>query len=179
MPLDKEAAKKVLAHIDREELAQLACDLVNLPSPTGQEKAVAEYILNWFHANGFKAVRQEVEVDRPNAVGILKGDGTGLSLGFNGHMDTSFTGTQEDLRMVANVEPDSDLKGSIKDGKVRGLGISNMKGGVAAFMMAGMEPRAAMPMSRHAVQSTETARVSGRVRLSPETALHSRSLAAA
>ncbi|MBI2987657.1 MAG: M20/M25/M40 family metallo-hydrolase [Deltaproteobacteria bacterium] len=137
MAFDREAAKKVLAHIDREELAQLACDLVNIPSPTGQEKAVAEYILNWFHANGFKAVRQEVEVDRPNAVGILKGDGTGLSLGFNGHMDTSFTGTQEDLRMVANVEPDSDLKGSIKDGKVRGLGISNMKGGVAAFMMAG------------------------------------------
>jgi len=137
MAIDKEAAKKVLAHIDRNELAQLACDLVNIPSPTGQEKGVADYILNWFQANGLKAVRQEVEVDRPNAVGILKGDGTGLSLGFNGHMDTSFTGTQEDLRMVANVEPDTELKGSIKDGKVRGLGISNMKGGVAAFMMAG------------------------------------------
>ena len=137
MALDKEAAKQVLAHIDRDELAQLGCDLVNIPSPTGQEKAVAEYILHWFQESGLKPVRQEVEVDRPNAVGVLKGDGTGLSLGFNGHMDTSFTGTQEDLRMVATVEPDSELKGSIKDGKVRGLGISNMKGGVAAFMMAG------------------------------------------
>lgn len=137
MAVDKEAAKKVLAQIDRDELAQLGCDLVNLPSPTGQEKGVAEFILKWFHENGLKAVRQEVEVDRPNAVGILKGDGTGLSLGFNGHMDTSFTGTQEDLRMVANVEPDTELKGSIKGGKVCGLGISNMKGGVAAFMMAG------------------------------------------
>ena len=137
MALNKEAAKQVLAHIDRDELAQLGCDLVNIPSPTGQEKAVAEYILHWFQESGLKPVRQEVEVDRPNAVGVLKGDGTGLSLGFNGHMDTSFTGTQEDLRMVATVEPDSELKGSIKDGKVRGLGISNMKGGVAAFMMAG------------------------------------------
>ena len=136
MAIDRDAAKKVLAHIDKNELAQLACDLVNIPSPTGQEKGVAEHILDWFHANGLKTIRQEVEVDRPNAVGVLKGDGTGLSLGFNGHMDTSFTGTQEDLRMVANVEPDSELKGSIRDGKVRGLGISNMKGGVAAFMMA-------------------------------------------
>ena len=136
MALDREATNKVLAQIDKNELAQLACDLVNIPSPTGQEKGVAEYILDWFHANGLKTIRQEIEVDRPNAVGVLKGDGTGLSLGFNGHMDTSFTGTQEDLRMVANVEPDSELKGSIKDGKVRGLGISNMKGGVAAFMMA-------------------------------------------
>ena len=137
MAVEENAATGVLAQINREELAQLACDLVNIPSATGQEKAIAEFILEWFHANGLKTVRQDVEVDRPNAVGILKGDGTGLSLGFNGHMDTSFTGTAEDLRMVANVEPDSELRGSIKDGKVLGLGISNMKGGIAAFMMAG------------------------------------------
>jgi len=136
MTINKEWAPKVLAQIDRDELAQLGCDLVNLPSPTGQEKAVAEYILDWFKANGLRAVRQEVEIDRPNAVGVLKGDGTGLSLGFNGHMDTSFTGTAEDLRMVAEIEPDAMLKGSIAGGVVRGLGISNMKGGVAAFMIA-------------------------------------------
>src|SRR2546426_3041608 len=121
MAIDQEAAKKVLAQIDKNELAQLACDLVNIPSPTGQERAIGEFILGWYQANGLKGIRQEVEVDRPNAVGILKGEGTGLSLGFNGHMDTSFTGTQEDLRMVANVEPDSALKGSIQDGKVCGL----------------------------------------------------------
>lgn len=137
MPLNKEAADQVLARIDRDELARLACDLTSIPSPTGQEKAVADYILSWYEANGLKAVRQDVEVDRPNAIGIVKGDGTGLSLGFNGHTDTSFTGTTEDLRMVAKVEPDAELKGAIVGGKVRGLGISNMKGGVAAFMMAG------------------------------------------
>src|SRR5215470_10224585 len=136
MALDKDAAKRILAEIDRDELAQLGCDLTSIPSPTGKEKAIAEYILSWFAANGLKAVRQDVEIDRPNAVGIVKGDGTGLSLGFNGHMDTSFTGTAEDLRMVADIEPDAMLKGSIAGDAVRGLGISNMKGGVAAFMMA-------------------------------------------
>lgn len=137
MALDQEAANKVIDRIDRDELAQLACDLTSIPSPTGQEKAIGEYILNWFDANGIKAVRQDVELDRPNAVGVIKGDGTGLSLGFNGHTDTSFTGTEEDRRMVAHMEPESELKGKIVDGKVQGLGISNMKGGVAAFMMAG------------------------------------------
>ncbi len=136
MPINKEVAKKILANLDKDELAQLACDLVNIPSPTGQERAVADFILNWYKANGLKPIRQEVEKDRPNAVGILKGQGQGLSLMFNGHMDTSFTGTDEDLRIVANVEPESELRGSIKDGKVYGLGISNMKGGVASFMMA-------------------------------------------
>jgi acetylornithine deacetylase/succinyl-diaminopimelate desuccinylase-like protein len=137
MPFDSDAAKKLLAQIDRDELAQLGCDLTSIPSPTGREKAIADFILNWFEVSGIKAVRQDVEVDRPNAVGIVKGDGTGLSLGFNGHMDTSFTGTAEDARMVANMEPESELTGKIVGGKVQGLGISNMKGGVAAFMIAG------------------------------------------
>jgi len=137
MSHDKDTAQKVLAQIDHDELAQLGCDLTSIPSPTGQEKAIAEFILNWFEANGLKAVRQDVEVNRPNAVGILKGNGTGLSLGFNGHTDTSFTGTEEDRRMVANMEPESELGGKIVGDKVQGLGISNMKGGVAAFMIAG------------------------------------------
>jgi acetylornithine deacetylase/succinyl-diaminopimelate desuccinylase-like protein len=137
MTFDSDAAKRILAQIDRDELAQLGCDLTSIPSPTGREKAIAEFILNWFEATGIKAVRQDVEVDRPNAVGIVKGDGSGLSLGFNGHMDTSFTGTAEDARMVANMEPESELTGKIVGGKVQGLGISNMKGGVAAFMIAG------------------------------------------
>src|SRR5262245_12831269 len=121
MALDKEAAKKVLGEIDRDELAQLGCELTSIASPTGREKAIAEFILAWFAANGLKAVRQDVEVDRPNAVGIVEGDGTGLSLGFNGHTDTSFTGTAEDLRMVRNIEPDAELKGRIVGDKVQGL----------------------------------------------------------
>ncbi len=135
--IDSEAASKVLAHIDRDELARLGCDLTGIPSPTGHERAIAEFILAWFQDNGLKAVRQDVEVDRPNAVGILKGDGTGYSLCFNGHTDTSFTGTREDLRMVANLEPDDELRGRIVEDKIQGLGISNMKGGLASFMVAG------------------------------------------
>lgn len=137
MALDPHAAKQVLAAINRDELAQLACALTDIPSPTGQEKAIADHILAWFRANGLKAIAQEVEIGRPNAVGVLKGTGGGLSLGFNGHTDTSYTGTVEDLRMIAEVEPESELRGVIVGDKVRGLGISNMKGGLAAFMMAG------------------------------------------
>ena len=137
MTVNTELADKVLAQIDRDELAQLACDLTDIPSPTGQEGAIGDFILRWFDTNGLKAVRQEVDVDRPNAIGVLKGDGTGLSLGFNGHMDTSFTGTSEDLRMVTNLEPEDELRGRIVGDKVQGLGVSNMKGGLSAFMMAG------------------------------------------
>ena len=137
MALDRDLAQRVLAQIDRNELAQLGCDLTSIPSPTGHEKAIAEFILAWFQTNGIKPVRQEVEPDRPNAVGVVKGDGTGLSLGFNGHMDTSYTGTSADARMTAGLEPESELKGRIVGDKVQGLGISNMKAGLASFMIAG------------------------------------------
>lgn len=147
MPFDHDLARTVLAHLDRDELAQLACDLVNIPSPTGQEAALADFILGWYRANGLKAIRQEVEAGRPNAVGVLVGQGDGPSLMFNGHMDTSFTGTAEDLRMVATLEPDELLRGRIEDGQVHGLGISNMKGGLAAFLLAGAAlKRSAAPL---------------------------------
>jgi hypothetical protein len=60
MSFDAARAGQVLAHIDRDELAQLACDLVNCPSPTGHEAPVAEYMLDWFARQGLKTVRQEV-----------------------------------------------------------------------------------------------------------------------
>ena len=52
MTINLEAANKVLAQIERDELAQLGCDLTSIPSPTGQEKAVAEFILAWFEGTG-------------------------------------------------------------------------------------------------------------------------------
>jgi acetylornithine deacetylase/succinyl-diaminopimelate desuccinylase-like protein len=137
MALNKDLATRVVAEIDRGELAQLGADLANIRSPTGQEKDVADFILDWFRRSGMKTVRQEVEVDRPNAVGILEGDGTGLSLQFNGHTDTSFTGTDADGRMLADLETQDELAGRVVGNKVHGIGISNMKGGIASFMMAG------------------------------------------
>jgi len=116
---------------------QLTKDLVDIPSPTGSEKAIGEFILSWYSRHGIKALRQEINPERVNAVGILDGRSDGVSLTINGHMDTSYTGTEEDRMFCRALEPDSDLKGAVRDGKVFGLGASNMKSGLAAFMVAG------------------------------------------
>lgn len=135
MGIDKTAAELVLRQIDPGELAQLACDIVNIQSPTGHEVDLADFILGWYARHGLKPIRQEVEPGRPNAVGVLKGTGRGLSLMINGHMDTSFTGTDQDS-LITSIDPNEVLDGRIEDGKVRGLGISNMKGGLASFLTA-------------------------------------------
>lgn len=135
MGIDKTAAELVLKQIDPGELAQLACDIVNIQSPTGHEVDLADFILGWYARHGLKPIRQEVEPGRPNAVGVLKGKGGGLSLMINGHMDTSFTGTDQDS-LITTIDPNEVLDGRIEEGKVRGLGISNMKGGLASFLTA-------------------------------------------
>src|SRR4030095_2873704 len=129
--------KNVIDRIQRDELAQLTKELVDIPSPTGFEKAIGEFILSWYSRYGIKPDRQEIDPNRVNAVGILKGRGDGVSLMINGHMDTSYTGTEEDRMFCRELEPDSELKGAVRDGKVFGFGASNMKSGWGAFMVAG------------------------------------------
>jgi acetylornithine deacetylase len=128
---------EVIKHIKREELAELTKDLVDIPSPTGSEKAIGEFIIDWFARHSIKTVRQQISPERVNAVGIIEGTANGVSLMINGHMDTSYTGTAEDAMFCRALEPDSDLNGAVRDGKVFGLGASNMKSGLAAFMVAG------------------------------------------
>ncbi len=135
--MDQKDKDNVIKHINRDELGQLTKDLVDISSPTGSEKAIGEFILNWYSRYGIKPVRQEIDPNRINAVGILEGQGDGVSLMINGHMDTSYTGTEEDRMFCRTLEPDSELKGAVRDGKVFGLGASNMKSGLAAFMVAG------------------------------------------
>jgi len=135
--VDPKDKHNVVKRINREELAQLTKDLVDISSPTGSEKAIGEFILDWYVRNNIRPVRQEIDPNRVNAVGILEGKSGGVSLMINGHMDTSYTGTEEDRMFCRTLEPDSELKGAVRDGKVFGLGASNMKSGLAAFMVAG------------------------------------------
>jgi acetylornithine deacetylase/succinyl-diaminopimelate desuccinylase-like protein len=134
--------KNVIDRIQAEELAELTKQLVDIPSPTGSEKAIGEFILDWYARHGIKPIRQEIDPTRINAVGIIKGRGDGVTLMINGHMDTSYTGTEEDRMFCRELEPDSDLRGAVRDGKVFGLGASNMKSGLAAFMRARRPRRA-------------------------------------
>lgn len=66
--------------------------------------------------------------ERPNVVGRKRGAGRGRSLLFSGHMDTVPRGDDP-----WSVDP---FSGAIEEGKQYGLGIFDMKGGMAAAMMA-------------------------------------------
>ena len=75
---------------------------------------------------------QQVEEGRANVLGTLTGTGGGPSLMLNGHMDTSYSGREPWLRTF----PASSRSAFVEDGRLYGLGISNMKGALACYVEA-------------------------------------------
>jgi acetylornithine deacetylase/succinyl-diaminopimelate desuccinylase-like protein len=124
--------QQVLEQVDRNRIVDMACSLANLVSITGEEKEVAEYLGDQFERLGMQVEYQEVEENRPNVIGTLKGSGGGATLMFCAHMD-HFDNPQE----------------TVVDGdRVYGRGLVNMKAAfpcyieaVAALQKAGVQLR--------------------------------------
>jgi len=118
--------------IDRDRLVDTASRLVNVPSFTGDEEAAARLMVELFESLDLQVQWQQVEEGRANALGTWPGAGGGKSLMFNGHLDTSYSGREPWLRSVPGFQPHAFER----DGRLYGLGISNMKGAVACYVEA-------------------------------------------
>ena len=118
--------------INEGRLVDWASRAIGTPSFTGDEQAMAELMAETFGAMGLQVQWQQVEEGRANVLGTWSGAGGGPSLMFNGHMDTSYSGKEPWLAGVRGFE----LKAFVKDGRLFGLGISNMKGALACYVEA-------------------------------------------
>jgi acetylornithine deacetylase len=118
--------------IDRDRLVDTASSLVNVHSFTGDEQRLADLVVSIYESMDLQVQRQQVEDNRANALGTWAGAGGGPSLMFNGHMDTSYSGREPWLRKVPGFQPQA----FVEDGRLYGLGISNMKGALACYLEA-------------------------------------------
>jgi len=111
-----------------DEIIEMACDLINIASPTGEEQEVGNYLARRFGALGMPVTMQEVEPLRNNMIAHLNPDSTGPSIMFNGHMDTSTSG-RESTDLPIGLLPHA----VIEDGWLYGLGASNMKAAFSSY----------------------------------------------
>ncbi len=118
--------------IDERRLVDLALRLVSTPSFTGSEQAAAELMRDELEGIGLAVQWQQVEDGRANVLGTWAGAGGGPTLMFNGHLDTSYSGREPWLQGIPGFQP----QGFERDGRIYGLGISNMKGAVASYVEA-------------------------------------------
>ena len=66
--------QQVLEQVDRQRIVELARDLADIVSITGDEKDIAEYLGNELEKLGMQVEYQEVEEGRPNVIGTLEGN---------------------------------------------------------------------------------------------------------
>jgi acetylornithine deacetylase/succinyl-diaminopimelate desuccinylase-like protein len=118
--------------VDERRLVALALRLVSTPSFTGSEQAAAELLRDELDELGLQVQWQQVEDGRANVLGTWAGSGGGPSLMLNGHLDTSYSGREPWLRGIPGFQPE----GFERDGRIYGLGISNMKGALACYVEA-------------------------------------------
>ena len=111
------------------EVVKLTQELIRIPSenPIGTEEAIGDFIFNWLKELDVEVTKQEVEPGRYNIVAKLPGEKREHNLLYIAHMDTVPAGEGW------SHDP---FKGEMADGKMYGRGSSDMKGGLAAAMVA-------------------------------------------
>jgi acetylornithine deacetylase/succinyl-diaminopimelate desuccinylase family protein len=120
----------------RPLLTELVADLVRIDSqipPYADEREIVGFLRDRMPTLGLD--RGEViaaQRERPNLVTRIVGAGGGPTLMLNGHLDTKPVG---DARPLWHSDP---LVPEIRDGRMYGLGASDMKGALAAMVLAAM-----------------------------------------
>jgi len=117
------------------DVAELTARLVELESinpdvvPGGSsEQGVARFVAEWCERAGLEVSVEEAAPGRPNVVAVARGTGGGRSLMLNAHMDTVGVAGMSDP-FVPRVE----------GGRLYGRGAYDMKGSLAACMLATLE----------------------------------------
>ncbi|KGR80091.1 M20/M25/M40 family metallo-hydrolase [Ureibacillus manganicus] len=117
----------------KDFLVDLCSKLVRIPSesPTSDTREIVQMIVEFLQGiEGAEVSVHTLEEPIQNIVARIKGNGQGKRLIFNGHLDTYPVG---DLSFWT-VDP----FGELKDGKLYGRGSSDMKGGIASYLLAFM-----------------------------------------
>jgi acetylornithine deacetylase len=123
----KPGAAPVATPVDRDEILQIAGELIRIPSFTTEETQVAQFLHDFFRREGLESELQEVDPGRLQTIGRLRGGGGGKSLILNGHIDID--------PLPAGIDRDP-WKPTVEGDLLYGTGIANMKGGLAAMIAA-------------------------------------------
>jgi acetylornithine deacetylase/succinyl-diaminopimelate desuccinylase family protein len=120
----------ILAH--EADLVDLAARLIAFPtvSPPGRNTAAAQaFVADYLGELGCRVDTFDVYPGDPDVVGRLPGRGGGRSLILNGHVDVAEVGD-------AGAWSADPFRPQVRDGRLYGRGAADMKGGLAAGLLA-------------------------------------------
>lgn len=82
-----EIITQVMNKIDSEQIVELAKNLIRIPSETGQEKAVADWVFQYFADQDIPVQMVQTVEERPNVIASIGGT-KAPHIVLNGHLDT-------------------------------------------------------------------------------------------
>jgi succinyl-diaminopimelate desuccinylase len=115
---------------DRDEIIRLVQDLVRIPSenPPGDTTDLYAFVTDYMEKRGLDYETVAPVPEWPNLVASFEGGNPGRHLVLNGHLDIFPAGD----RSKWSVDP---YAAEIRDGKLYGRGVSDMKAGTAASIL--------------------------------------------
>lgn len=114
--------------IDRERLVEIVTSLVSIPSVTGDELPIMEYVAGLLESAGVRYIVTGNDPQRPNVIASI-GNGNGPVIAMNGHLDTVPVSDIDRWK----TEPQTGILSD--DGKrIFGRGSSDMKGAVGVML---------------------------------------------
>ncbi|WP_249277436.1 M20 family metallopeptidase [Pandoraea sp. PE-S2R-1] len=130
--------ERACAQIDANRLKRLVADLVDIHSPTGAERPLAEFMRGHLAGMGLSASYQPITAQAGNVWGRLSGEGGGASLMLYAPLDTHLEANPaDDVPWVgASMSRDMTVPASVRGDTVVGLGASNPKAMIAALTEA-------------------------------------------
>lgn len=154
--------------VDRNDIIAIASDLIAIPSTSGDELAVMEWVVNWCNARGLETTIVAKDPARPNVI-VSIGDGSlGPTIAMNGHLDTVPV-SDPDAWKTGPYEPVVSADGV----RLSGRGASDMKSstGVMLYLM-GLLKDAPLKgrLQAHIVSDEETSAVFGTIHVLDEIA---------
>jgi acetylornithine deacetylase/succinyl-diaminopimelate desuccinylase-like protein len=135
--------------VKEDDIEDLDRTLVSIPSPTGQERAVAEFLVQHMEGEGLEGIYQTIDDEQGNAVGRIRGSGEGADLLLYAPTDTAFSGdADEEVPWIGDsIRADLAAHGVVKDDYVIGLGAENPKAFVTCVVAAAIAiKRAEIPL---------------------------------
>jgi len=130
--------ERALAAVDRERLAELCMGIVDIASPTGKERPLAEWIAAEFTVNGIAAEVQPLDDHQANAWAAIGAPGAAADLMLYAPIDTLTTGTVAgDVPWIGRDLPHHAVARAQRHGdSITGLGAQNPKGHAACVFGA-------------------------------------------
>jgi acetylornithine deacetylase/succinyl-diaminopimelate desuccinylase family protein len=154
--------------VDRDAIVALASELIAIPSSSGEEREIMEFVTGWCAGRGLRHQAFAKDPNRPNIVISIGDPAAGPTIAMNGHLDTvpvSDPDAWESDPFAPTVSPDGTM--------LIGRGAVDMKSAVAVMMtvvdgLQGADLQGCL--QAHVVSDEETSGLYGTVHLLGEIA---------